>query len=303
MKLPTALSTVSWLVRDTFRQSRAAGVFWLMLVVSLTSVALCLSVRVVDSGDETGHLELAGGAIQVSLAPGRTAAVHTLEGFLAGWVADGPGLLLALLWTAGFLPSFLEPGSVSVLLAKPIPRWSLLVGKALGAIAFVALQDALFLGGTWLALGLRTGVWDSAYLCCLPLLLLHFAVFFSFSAMLATQTRSTTVCVFGSLLFWLLCWGMNLGRHILRVVPEMQAAASALGHSVELAYWVLPKPLDCHLILMGSLQEDYSLLQVLNPQALASVGAWQPTASLLASCAGGLVLLALAAHDFMTAEY
>jgi hypothetical protein len=278
-------SVVRWLIRDTFRQSRSAGVFWLMLAVTLASVVLCMTATVVDGVEDCGR------------------AVRALEAFLAGWIADGLGLILALLWTAGFLPSFLDGDTASVLLAKPIPRWSLLLGKCLGTTAFVAVQDALFLGGTWLALGLRTGVWDATYLLCLPLLLLHFTVFFSFSALLAAATRSTTACVFGSLLFLLLCWAMNLGRHAFLTLPELNAAANGLGHTVELTYWILPKPLDFHLILVGTLQDDYSLSHLINTHALAERGAWQPAASLLASCACAAVLLALAAYDFVTAEY
>jgi ABC-type transport system involved in multi-copper enzyme maturation permease subunit len=299
----TTFTVFRGLVRDTFRHAHSSGVFWLMLVVSLASIALCLTLQHVEEPDGPGHLDLAFGAVQVSLAQGNLVAVRTLEGYLAGWIADGLGLLLALLWTAGFLPSFLESNTAAVLLAKPISRGCLLVGKCLGVVAFVAVQDSLLLGGTWLALGLRTGVWDATYLLCLPLLLLHFAIFFSFSALLATATRSTVACVFGSVLFWLLCWAMNLGRHCYRLLPELHNAAASLHHSVELGYWLLPKPLDCHMILLGTLQDDALVPRLVDPQALAACGAWQPAASVLASCLCALVLLALAAYDFVTAEY
>src|SRR5262249_32089783 len=154
------------------------------------------------------------------------------------------GLLLALVWTAGFLPAFLDPAAATVLLAKPIPRWSLLAGKYLGVVIFVGLQAGVFVLGTWAALGVRTGVWDPRYLWCLPVLLCHFAIFFSFSTFLAVWTRSTVTCVFGSLVFWLLCWGMNYGRH------AMLAAQGALGPGegatesmlwvMEVGYWFLP---------------------------------------------------------------
>jgi ABC-type transport system involved in multi-copper enzyme maturation permease subunit len=302
MNLPIVLPALRWLIRDTFRQSLSSGVFWLMLAVTLLCVLLCSTVTVAGPED-CQHLDLVFGAVQVSLAPGRVVAVQTLEGYLVGGIANGVGLLLALMWTAGFLPSFLGADTASVLLAKPVPRWPLLLGKCLGALAFVLVQDSLFLAGTWLALGLRTGVWDTSYLLCLPLLLFQFTVFFSFSAMLATATRSTTACVFGSILFWLLCWAMNIGRHALRVLPDLQAAATSLGHSVELTYWVLPKPLDCHLVMTSMLQDGPPLFRVITTQSLTEQGAWQPIASLLASglCAG--VLLALAAYDFVTAEY
>jgi ABC-type transport system involved in multi-copper enzyme maturation permease subunit len=300
----SSLSAIHWLIRDTFRQSLSAGIFWLMLAVSLVCVALCLTTTVVPGGDDdAGRLDFAFGAVQITLDQGPAIAVRTLEVQLAGWIADALGLLLALMWTAGFLPSFLEAGTAAVLLAKPIPRWILLAGKCLGVLVFMAVQDGVFVGGTWLALGLRTGVWDATYLLCLPLLLLHFAVFFSFSAMLAVATRSTVACVFGSILFWLLCWAMNFGRHAFLLVPELHAAASGLGPTVEFGYWLLPKPLDCHLILLDTLQDDHLLARFIDTHTLAERGAWQPVGSVLASCACALVLLALAAYDFVTVEY
>src|SRR5438309_621747 len=45
-----ALSAVAWLIRDTFRQTLASGIFWLMLVLSAVATVLCLTVDV--SGDD-----------------------------------------------------------------------------------------------------------------------------------------------------------------------------------------------------------------------------------------------------------
>ena len=142
-----------------------------------------------------GTLSLAFGAVRVAVARDIPAAVHFLQLILAAGVADTLGLLLTLVWTAGFLPGFLAPQAVAVLLAKPVPRWALLAGKYIGVLAFVLAQAVYFVGGTWLALGLRTGVWDATYLLCIPLLLLQFAVFFGFSLLLAVCCRSTVVCV------------------------------------------------------------------------------------------------------------
>jgi hypothetical protein len=292
--------TVRWLVRDTFRQALASGVLWLMLAVTAVTVALCLTASFPAAGD---NLELAFGAWQVPLAEGRAHAVRTVEVHLAGWVADAAGLLLALLWTAGFLPSFLEESAVTVLLAKPVPRWGLLAGKVLGVLAFVAAQASLFLGATWLALGARTGVWDGAYFLCLPVLLLHFAVFFSFSAMLAVATRSTVACVFGSVLFWVVCWATNFGRHAAHTVAELRGVAPHFGRALELAYWVLPKPLDFHAVLLGALDAEDATSGLVNLPALAAQGAWSPALSLTASALCGVALLACAAYDFLKADY
>src|SRR5262245_10172871 len=48
--LPTALATIFWLARDTFRQALASGVFWVMLTFNLVCIIVCLSIGV--SGPE-----------------------------------------------------------------------------------------------------------------------------------------------------------------------------------------------------------------------------------------------------------
>lgn len=266
-----SLRAVAWLVRDTFRQALASGSSWLMLAGSAACVALCLTAPVDGS-----------------------AGAYALEQQLAGWAVHVIGLLLALVVTAGMLPSFLDPHRAAVLLAKPVSRRALLAGKVLGVLAFVAFHAALFVGVAWLALAVRCAAWDPAFLLCVPLLVLHFAVFFSFSVMLAVATRNTAVCVFGTVLFWLLCWAMNFGRHAAMGTLDPHVTSPAFGWIIDSAYWVLPKPLDFQLAMSdGSHGEVLGLGRV----------AWSPALSLLASALCGVGLLAVAAYDFAGAEY
>ncbi|HEX7449385.1 MAG TPA: hypothetical protein VF306_17650, partial [Pirellulales bacterium] len=215
INLSATLRAIGWLVRDTFRQSLAYGIFWILLGVSLVCIAVCASVTIdgavaLDRPDENrdflprndadaqdrqraeqsgvtiveGNMRIGFGAVSLPLARDARESVHFLQLILAGGVADTLGLLLTLVWTAGFLPGFLDRSNAAVLLAKPAPRWLLIAGKFAGVLAFVLLHAVVFVGGTWLALGLRTGVWEAAYLWSIPLLLVHFAVFFSFSLLL-----------------------------------------------------------------------------------------------------------------------
>jgi len=274
----TAISSsraVAWLVRDTFRQALASGPSWLMLAGSAACAALCLMAPVDGS-----------------------AAAYALEQQLASWAVHVVGLLLALVATAGMLPAFLDPHRASVLLAKPVSRRALLAGKFLGVLAFVAFHATLFVGGAWLALAVRGGAWDPAFLLCVPLLVLHFAVFFSFSVMLAVATRNTAACVFGTVLFWLLCWAMNFGRHAAMGTLDPHVISPAFGWVIDSAYWVLPKPLDFQLVL-----SDGSHGEVLGLGRVTERGAWSPALSLLASALCGAGLLAVAAYDFAGAEY
>jgi hypothetical protein len=331
------LRIVGWLVRDTFRQSLAYGIFWILSAVSLVSIALCVSVTVEapptltaedgttdflprhdpDANDRQraeisgvkiaeGNMSLAFGAIRLPVARDARAAVHFLQLVLACGVADTLGLLLTIVWTAGFLPGFLDGRNVAVLLAKPASRSLLLGGKFVGVLSFVLLHATTFVGGTWLALGLRTGVWDAAYLWSVPLLLVHFAVFFSFSLLLAVFTRSTVVCVFGSVLFWFLCWGMNFGRHEV-VAENYRAGQTVFGREavnlVEAAYWTLPKPADVGMLLYDALDAAGDFGQVAAFQQVKDHGDFHPYLSLATSLAFMVLLLAGASRQFAALDY
>jgi hypothetical protein len=231
--------------------------------------------------------------------------VQFVELVLAGGVADTLGLLLTLIWTAGFLPGFLERRSVAVLLAKPTPRWVLLGGKYVGVLAFVLLQASIFVGGTWLAIGLRTGIWNAAYLWAVPLLLLHFAIFFSVSLALAVWTQSAVVCVFGSIVFWALAWSVNYGRHMLQesqhLMPEA-AITPALQWMADLTYWILPKPADLGQLLYDSLHAGDHFADRLDWTYLAGQGVSLPL-SVITSLAFTLFVLVMAARKFEATDY
>ncbi len=251
----------------------------------------------------SGRVTLAFGAVSFPISRERGDAVHLLELLLAGGIAGTAGLLLALVWTAGFLPTFLEPGAASVLLAKPISRRQLLLGKYLGVLTFVAFQIALFVLSTWLALGLRTRVWDMTYWWCIPLLLLQFAVFYGFSVFLAVVARSTVACVFGSLLFWLLAWGINYGSVMARGIAEPRCLPAFTLASADAAYWIFPKPIDGGLILFNALDAHHDFEKPMAFQHLESWHSFSPRLSILSSFAIAGVLLALSAHEFNERDY
>jgi ABC-type transport system involved in multi-copper enzyme maturation permease subunit len=330
MNFPAAFFIVRCLVRDTFRQAMAARTFWLMLCVSAVCIIFCLGVSVdgVRSLKPPGESELIGpnnkpltgpnrpvgsmtlffGAARVPLFRDAEGQVHFLLTLLAFWVAGTAGILAALIWTAGFIPDFLDPRTAAVLLAKPVPRWLLLLGKSLGVFLFVAFQGAVFFGGTWLALGLRTGVWSGVYLLCLPILLLQFAIAYSFSVLLSVLTRSTVAAVFGALLIWFVCYGVNLGRHAVVALPTLDPGLApfppAARWLAEAGYWLLPKPADLVMVLDSTLgAADHFDALPRFCRVVESQQAFAPVLSLLSSLVvSGLVLL-IAARELSRAEY
>ena len=89
------------------------------------------------------------------------------------------------------------------------------------------------------------------------MLLVQFAIFYSFSVLLAVVTRSTVACVFGSVLFWLLAWGINYGSVMARGLPETQYLPAVTLALAEVAYWIFPKPIDAGLILFNALDAHH----------------------------------------------
>jgi len=327
--IPSAIRTVRWMVRDTFRQSLASKLFWVMLSITALCTVFCLGMTVDTPGERPRHpdeikdrlpagfdpraedegipesggtMSLGFGLFEFKVPKFKTDAVRFFQVWLAGILADTIGVLLALLWTAGFLPTFLEPAAITVLLAKPAPRWSLLVGKYLGVVLFVALHATLFVAGTWLATGISTGVWDGAYWLAVPLLVVSFAVFYAFSAFLAVVSRSTVVAIFGTLLFWLLCWSMNVTRHHI-VGTDVQGLTATSSFLVESGYWVLPKPFDMSGLFFEVMHAgDYAMLH----EELAAVkakNAFHPGTSILTSLLFAVVMLSLAAYEFRKTDY
>lgn len=329
LNLPAAVNVLRWLAWDTFRQALAARVFWVMLTVSAIAVLFCASVGVqggrvqhlpneptefvprgtnMDAKESVRHgvfevqgeLTLAFGAVRVPHARDAEDSVHFLQLVLASGVAGTLGVLLTLVSTAGFLPSFLEPQAASVLLTKPVPRWLLLMGKFLGMIAFVTLQATLFVGSTWLTLGIVTNVWTEAYLLSIPLLVIQFAFFYGFSMFLAVSTRSTVICVIGSVLFWVLCTAVNSARIEFMLDPD---APALLHYPIEAVYWLLPKPVDFNLLMSHALRAEHHFATWPALKAYESQGRAALELSVLTSLAFAVVMVVVSALDVRKVDY
>jgi len=101
------------------------------------------------------------------------------------------GLAVALLFTASIIPETFEPGSLNLLLSKPISRSGLFLSKFVGGCVFIALCATYLFLGIWLWLGLAMGVWENAILYCIVLYVIVFGIYYSVSAFVGLTTRST----------------------------------------------------------------------------------------------------------------
>jgi hypothetical protein len=74
------------------------------------------------------------------------------------WIVGVFGMIAAILVTSAIIPQMFDPGSITLLLSKPISRSLLFTSKFLGGCAFILLSVSLLIGGLWLIAGLRFGI-------------------------------------------------------------------------------------------------------------------------------------------------
>ena len=83
------------------------------------------------------------------------------------------------------------------------------MAKYLGACAFTVVLSTYLFVGLWLFFGTRIGIWDTAFIFCIPLYVLVFAIYFAVSALAGAVFRNTIVAVVLSILFWMLCFSVG----------------------------------------------------------------------------------------------
>jgi len=135
--------------------------------------------------------------------------LNFVQATLSQWVVGFIGVLLALVVTAGFMPRFLEPGAIHLVMARPVSRFGVIWARYLGGLSFIVLLSIYLLGGAWAVLSLRSGIWNPRTLWSIPLLIFAFAQMYAFSVLCSTVTRSTIFTVIASIAFCFFTWTLN----------------------------------------------------------------------------------------------
>lgn len=130
---------------------------------------------------------------------------------IMGWIVGVFGMIAAILVTSTIIPQMFEPGSINLLLSKPVSRSALFISKFLGACAFISLNVSLLIGGLWLIAGTRFGIWNHGILWCIPLFMFMFLIYYAVSALTGLIWKSAVISVVLTVLFWLACFLLDIG--------------------------------------------------------------------------------------------
>ena len=233
------------LITDSFRESMASKIFWVVLGLSgVTALAMaCISFTDHSVVVLFGAWEIEWNDMMMGVPLSRETLISLVVYGITDNLLGGLGVLLTIIATASFFPAFLERGGLEVVLAKPISRPALFLAKYLGSMVFILVQAAVFVLLTFLVAGLRWGVWMPGFLWVIPLTVLLFSYLYCISVWVAVRTRSTLAAVLLTLAAWVVITGLQLGGAFFEAYPEWKSARTVYN-GVRVAQWVLPKPQD-----------------------------------------------------------
>jgi ABC-type transport system involved in multi-copper enzyme maturation permease subunit len=222
----------------TFRELIAKAT--LIVLAAISTVILLVMFAALSSRETAEGIQLL--LFGMETGPPVTAerladAVRTMQAGFAGGLFFGV-LLFGVFATAGTIPDALERGTVDLYLSKPITRWEFLLGKYLGAVAVVAANILFFVGGMWLIVGLKVGVWNGGFLLSSLTLGYVFASLFGLVAFLGVLSRNTAIVIIGVFLYLFVFDGLLEGREAgLYLLSE----SSVYRGLVDGLYYILPQ--------------------------------------------------------------
>ncbi len=122
------------------------------------------------------------------------------------------GTFIAILVTAPIVPRMFEPGAIDLLLSKPVSRSLVFLSKFFGGCAFTLLNAGYLIGGMWLIIGWRFGIWSDGLLLSLPIYLFLFVLYYSVSAATGVLFRGPILSVVMVVVFWFLCFVVDTAK-------------------------------------------------------------------------------------------
>jgi ABC-type transport system involved in multi-copper enzyme maturation permease subunit len=172
----------------------------------------------------------------------------TLVGSIGAWIT----IILGVVITAFFIPNMLRKGAIDLLLAKPVRRPLLLFYKYLGGLSFMFLNTVVAVGGVWLVLGLRSGIWAPGFLLVILVLTFFFAILYAVSTLFGVLTRSAVVAILVTCAVWFICWlagTLHTGLEMVRKTPSFdEGIPNWVYGTVDTVHAVLPRTSDLNII-------------------------------------------------------
>ncbi len=184
----------------TFKESMARKTFIAFFAISTITLLILLFAM---------NIEVVDGALASLSLFGKSArdGLHIeVEKFLLGihmglaTALFTAGIFLSIFATASLVPNLLEKGNIDWILARPISRFELLLGRYLGGVGIVSFNILYLIIGSWLILSIKTGYWQPQFVYASLLIILPFAVLFAVMVFLGVVFQNSAISIMGAYL-------------------------------------------------------------------------------------------------------
>lgn len=268
------------IIVDTFQEAFARWLFWGLFGLSTLLILFFLFVLKID---------IVQGAVTMGGLQNTGRPIYDMQKFVRvsySWVATFLyiwGTFLAVFASSGLIPSTLEPGRISLLLAKPITRPMLLAGRFIGNLLIITLNSIYLIGAIWLIIGMKTNIWDGRFLIAIPISVFLFAVLLCVVVLIGVLSESAALSVMVPVALMLVTTILAQRDFVIRLLSSEWSRT--LWQAL---YWVLPKVYDLGLAMR---------------QAILRTGDAYFAAPIWTSAAFGAVALAVAVQLFRKRDY
>lgn len=236
------------LIFDTFQEARARWLFWGLFGLSSLLIAIFLFVLRIDVVQ--GAVSLMG--IEATAHP-----VYDIQKFVNtsyAWVSIVLyiwGTFLAIFASAGLIPSVLEAGRISLLLSKPLTRALLLIGRYLGNVLIVLINNVYLICTIWLIIGIKTSIWEPRFLLAIPISVFIFAVFLCVVVLIGVVFESAALSVMAPAALMLISAILAQRQIVIRLLDSDWSRQLWLA-----LYWIVPKFYDLGSAMKQIVQYD-----------------------------------------------
>lgn len=242
------------------------------------------------------------GRLEISLAFFLTLVEIGVADHIAGFW----GVILAIIFTAGFVPGMLQKGTLDLLLAKPVSRPLVLLTKYAGGLFYALIPALALIGGCWLVISFRSGFWNFGFLSSIGVLVVIFAVLYAFTVLTGVLFRSTIASVLLTIGLWFFSWAVTSGYMILKTPQFEGKVPAAITTTLGVVRHGLPRTTEwgqvaSYLTMKGNLGPEMEAMREDQERQGFHGPEWL---SLIASSAAFIVvMLGLACWRFSRRDY
>jgi len=201
-------------------------------------------------------------SVAVSQEMALSSLVNFIESTIVGNWGAGIAMLISSIITAFFVPNMLRKGTIDLFITKPIRRPALLVFKFVGGLTFMFVNTLVIVGGIWLVLGWRSGLWPVGFLLAIFVLTFEFAIFYSVSTLVAVLTQSPIICILASCLTWLVLWSVGGFYTFVELYRPSKELPNWVNTSADVLHFITPRYKDLDILTAKLIVRD-----LLNPDS------------------------------------